>query len=325
MATITSLPVASTIDAVADTFPIVTNSINTTQQISRNTFLSLSSAPVGLTDVQTLTSKTLTNPTINSATLTGTISGTYTLGGTPTFPSTVVTTTGTQTLTSKTLTSPTINSPTITNATISADTLTGYTTSNTGTVYGIPVTTGVINTAGTINGASLVAGSVGSAALATNSVTNSAITTGNLYTSKVYNPYKCRYYLGADQSVIAGFVNQRIIFNTLTYDTSSNYSTGTGFFTAPVAGFYCIQSNIRVLNGASANEVDLNIQVNGFTVATSIRTSETASGTYSYVLSDVQKLNATDTISISFSGGNAATIKASSAATYISIFLVSAT
>jgi len=188
MATITSLPVASTIDAVADTFPIVTNSINTTQQISRNTFLSLSSAPVGLTDAQTLTSKTLTNPTINSATLSGTISGTYTLGGTPTFPSTVVTTTGTQTLTSKTLTSPTINSPTITNATISADTLTGYTTSNTGTVYGIPITTGVINTAGTINGASLVSASVGSAALATNAVqgnqlATSAITLGYTQTT----------------------------------------------------------------------------------------------------------------------------------------------
>ena len=179
MATITSLPVASTIDAVADTFPIVTNSINTTQQISRNTFLSLSSAPVGLTDVQTLTSKTLTNPTINSATLSGTISGTYTLGGTPTFPSTVVTTTGTQTLTSKTLTSPTINSPTITNATLSADTVTGYTTSNTGTVYGIPVTTGVINTAGTINGASLVASTVDNTKVATGFVVQAVNTLSN--------------------------------------------------------------------------------------------------------------------------------------------------
>ena len=169
MATITSLPVAATIDATADTFPIVTNSLNTTQQISRNTFLNLLSQPVGLTDTQVLTNKTLTSPTINGATLSGTLAGTYTIGGTPTFPSTVTQNTASQTLTNKTLTSPTINSPTITNATISADTLTGYTTSNTGTVYGISVTTGTI----------------GSAALASNSVTTTAINNGAVTASKL--------------------------------------------------------------------------------------------------------------------------------------------
>ena len=153
MATITSLPVAATIDATADTFPIVTNSLNTTQQISRNTFLNLVSQPVGLTDTQVLTNKTLTSPTINGATLSGTLAGTYTIGGTPTFPSTVTQNTASQTLTNKTLTSPTINSPTITNATINADTLTGYTVSNTGTIYGISVTSSQIGTAAIANNA----------------------------------------------------------------------------------------------------------------------------------------------------------------------------
>jgi hypothetical protein len=36
---ITQLPVATTIDPVNDTFPIVTSSINTTQQINRDTLL----------------------------------------------------------------------------------------------------------------------------------------------------------------------------------------------------------------------------------------------------------------------------------------------
>ena len=90
---------------------------------------------------------------------------------------TVVGTSDSQTLTNKTLTSPTISSPVITNATITTDLITGYTTSNTGTVYGIPITTGVINTAGTINGASLVAASVGSTALATNAVQGNQLAT----------------------------------------------------------------------------------------------------------------------------------------------------
>ncbi len=53
---------------------------------------------IGTTDSQTMTNKTLTAPVIN-----GTITGTYTIGGTPTFPSTIVTTTGTQTLSGKTI------------------------------------------------------------------------------------------------------------------------------------------------------------------------------------------------------------------------------
>ena len=151
MEPITSLPVASTIDPVNDTIAIVTNNINTTQQISRNTLLALSSAPVGLTDSQTLTNKILTSPTISGPTFSGTLAGTYTIGGTPTFPSSVVTLTGSQTLTNKTLTSPTINSPTITNATLSTDSITGYTTSNSGTLFGtLTATTGNASFGGTL-------------------------------------------------------------------------------------------------------------------------------------------------------------------------------
>lgn len=53
--------------------------------------------------------QTLTNKTVTAPVLSGTITGTYTLGGTPTFPSTVVTTTGTQTLTNKTITAPVLS------------------------------------------------------------------------------------------------------------------------------------------------------------------------------------------------------------------------
>ena len=116
--------------------------------------------------------------------LTGT--GTGTSAWANTVPAgTVVGTSDSQTLTNKTLTSPTISSPVITNATISTDLITGYTTSNTGTVYGIPVTTGVINTAGTINGASLVASSITSSALAANSVTSTAIADLNVGRTKI--------------------------------------------------------------------------------------------------------------------------------------------
>lgn len=61
---------------------------------------------VTLTGTQTLTNKTLTAPVLG-----GTVTGTYTLGGTPTFPSTVVSTTGAQTLSNKTLVAPALGTP----------------------------------------------------------------------------------------------------------------------------------------------------------------------------------------------------------------------
>jgi hypothetical protein len=167
--TINSLPTATTVDGVADILPIYTSSLTATQGINRNTYLGLASGPVGLTDTQTLTNKTFTSPTISGPTLSGTVIGTYTLGGTPTFPSSVVTLTSTSTLTNKTLVGPVIGSPTITNASLSADVITGYTTSNTGTIYGLTVTTGNLSLPGTLT----VTG---------NTILSSTLTTGGFIT-----------------------------------------------------------------------------------------------------------------------------------------------
>lgn len=171
---ISQLPTAPSIDPINDLLPIVTTNINTTSSISRNSLLNLASQPVGISDTQTLTNKTFTSPTISSPTLSGTLSGTYTIGGTPTFPSSVTQNTATQTLTNKTLTSPTINSPTITNASLTADTITGYTTSNTGTIYGMSVTGGLLASAaiaGQVNTAALQTNAVGGSNLATSAIT----------------------------------------------------------------------------------------------------------------------------------------------------------
>lgn len=176
--------VAGSIDPVNDYLLVYTASATATQGINRNILLGLSSGPVGLTDSQTLTNKILTAPTINGAVLSGTLSGTYTIGGTPTFPASVVTLTGTQALTNKTLTSPTITAPSITNATISADAITGFTTSNTGTIYGVSIAGGVITGAGVIGSTALATNAVQANQLATNAITlGYTQTTANFSTS----------------------------------------------------------------------------------------------------------------------------------------------
>lgn len=159
-------------DPANDVIPIVDTANSATKKITRNNFLGITSAPVGINDTQTLTAKTLTASVINSPVLGGTLTGTYTLAGSPTFPASVVQLTGTQTITGvKTFTNVILTAPTITNASITADAITGFTTSNSGTIYGVSIT------AGTISGSSLSPGTVGSTALATNAVQGNQIAT----------------------------------------------------------------------------------------------------------------------------------------------------
>ena len=243
---ISGLPTASTIDPINDVLPIVTANINTTQQINRNTFLGLSSTPVGLTDTQTLTSKTLTSPTINGATLSGTLSGTYTIGGTPTFPSSVVTLTGSQTLTNKVLTSPTINSPTITNATYSGDTIVGYTSATSGTVYGMSVVSGVLASSALVN-------TVNTAALQTNAVVSGKLGLSNSFTGGVTSYTNTGSGGGTGYYINLGGLK-------LAWGQSNSFSTtGGNNYTAslPTSFFSSVQSATFVPSNASGTLVYL--------------------------------------------------------------------
>lgn len=142
---VSALATIPAMDRAADFLYIVDTSGGTSNKVTPNGMLGITGNPVGTSDSQTLTGKTLTSPTISGPTLSGTLTGTYTIGGTPTFPSSVVTLTGTQTLTNKTLTSPTINTPTITNPTLTIDTISEYTAANGVTIDGVLLKDSKIN------------------------------------------------------------------------------------------------------------------------------------------------------------------------------------
>ena len=157
----------TTIDRAADSWLIYDNSATALKRTTINYALDLTSHPVGVDDTQTLTAKTLTSPTINGATLSGTLTGTYTIGGTPTFPSSVVTLTGSQTLTNKVLTSPTINNATVANPTLTVDTVSEYTTANGVTVDSLNIKDGKLNTNDSVVTANITDGAVTNAKMAT--------------------------------------------------------------------------------------------------------------------------------------------------------------
>lgn len=147
-------------DRAVDMIPIVDVSDNETKQGTVNQILGITGNPVGHTDTQTLTNKTITAPNISDAVLSGTVTGTYTLGGTPTFPAAVVTLTGSQTLTNKVLTSPTINTATISNPTLTVNTVSEFTAANGVTVDGLNIKDGKLNTADSVVTSNYTDGSI---------------------------------------------------------------------------------------------------------------------------------------------------------------------
>jgi len=105
---------------------------------------------------------------------------------------------------------------------------------------------------------SITATQIANATITATQIANNTITSTQLATSglnlppAMYNPYKFKVYRDAAWNT-PNNSSATVIFDTIIYDTGSNYSTSTGEFTAPIAGFYhfdyCL-SSVVVNSGA---------------------------------------------------------------------------
>lgn len=176
---ISNLPSLAAIDRAADVLPIVDTSLATTSKATPNFILGITGDPLGTTDIQTVSNKTLGNSntftirddrftlqdnadTTKQAVLqlsgiTTATTRTYTL---PNASTTLVGNDNVQTLTNKTLTSPSITGGTISNSTITVDSIAGFSTSTIVTVGGVQMNNGTIGTASAVTASSIATGAV---------------------------------------------------------------------------------------------------------------------------------------------------------------------
>lgn len=150
--------------------------------------------------------------------------------------------------------------------------------------------TQTLNADGTLKSGIVGTDEIASGAVTTDSIADSTITDGNIdfSTFPAFSVYK------ADSWVSPSNTTGKINFNTVEYDTGSNFDHTTNFrFTAPKAGYYQFYALASV--GSSAANMNLYLYKNGSQVR---RGNHSSSGSFSCDISGQLLLAANDYIEV---------------------------
>jgi len=178
---------------------------------------------------------------------------------------------------------------------------------------------------------SITATQIANATITATQIANNTITSTQLATSGLnlppatYNPYKFKVYRDAAWNT-PNNASATVIFDTIVYDTGSNYSTATGEFTAPIAGFYHFDYCLSSVTVASGSLFAANLYHNGNPDSAADSLISSASGGSYWGLSSGTDIHlaANDTVSVVIgdaSGGAGGT----GSQTSFSGYLISAT
>jgi len=176
--------------------------------------------------------------------------------------------------------------------------------------YNTPITT-VVNE---------INGGLDNSNIATNAAIAGSKLADGISTTKLANPYKFRVYRNAAQNTVNG--TTKILFDTKTYDTSTNFDVVTNNrFVAPVAGFYTFSATIQ---SVSTGNLQANLYKNGSLISSGINASGSGVNQGSIVTDTVQ-LAASDYVEVFVSTSAAVALFVGSTGVYFSGSLVSTT
>lgn len=119
-----------------------------------------------------------------------------------------------------------------------------------GAHVGISNTGGMTNTGGTTTDTLAVSG----ASTHTGATTLTGPVSGAGYSlATISNPYKFSAY--RNTAWTCGVALATIVFDTKNFDTGTNFATGTGLFTAPIAGFYWFNTQVAASTSNGGNNL----------------------------------------------------------------------
>jgi len=152
-----------------------------------------------------------------------------------------------------------------------------------------------------------------------------ALAAGAVGTQNLSNPYKFSVYRNAAANSGNGAF-ALVTFDTKNFDTGTNYSTSTGQFTAPIAGFYQFSWYLQTSQGSGSHNWQANLTKNGTsTTVASGSAGWSANAGNITVGSALLQLASSDTIQVMLYGDTTLGINVTSSTANFQGFLVSAT